>query len=244
VRAARADVERILRAPAGPSCERAHNTLVPLRWDMPLVRRVLHRHAERIAAAASGDDLRWISGYVSVKDAHSEPLEWHQDWWCWDHPVSLRPEPAQVALLVYLTDTSERNAALRVRPGSHRDAAAAAPLTLPLRAGDAALIDYRLEHATHANATAARRDCLILNFAPAWRALPEDIRGHLIQHPALPGDDEPAHALPWLPRYDGPRVDLPLNRARVMNPAPPRPARRARSGWPPRASRRHGRGGS
>jgi hypothetical protein len=211
VRVARADVERILRAPAGPSCERAHNTLVPLRWDTPLVRRVLDRRAARVAEAAGGDDLRWISGYVSVKDPHSEPLDWHQDWWCWDHPVSLRPDPAQVALLVYLTDTSERNAALRVRPGSHRGDPRPAR-TLPLRAGDAALIDYRLEHGTHANLTPDRRDCLILNFAPAWRALPEDIRGHLIQHPALPCDDEPAHALPWLPRYDGPRVDLPLNR--------------------------------
>ena len=31
VSALRADVERLLLAPQGPSCERPHNTLVPLR---------------------------------------------------------------------------------------------------------------------------------------------------------------------------------------------------------------------
>jgi ectoine hydroxylase-related dioxygenase (phytanoyl-CoA dioxygenase family) len=124
--------------------------------------------------------------------------------------VSARPAAAQVAVLTYLTDTDERNAALRVLPGSHRGAAGE-PFTLSLRAGDAVALDYRLLHGTHANATPRRRDCLILNFAPAWSALPEDIRGHLIQHPALPGDGERA-AAPWLPRYDGPRRDLPLNR--------------------------------
>jgi Phytanoyl-CoA dioxygenase (PhyH) len=202
------------RLPRDPSCERPENTLVPLRWDMPLVGRVLEQRAGRIAEAIGARDLRWISGYVSIKDPHSGPLDWHQDWWCWDHPVSHRPEAPQVAVLAYLTATSARNAALRVRPGSHRGAPGA-PVTLALQAGDAAVIDYRLVHGTHANATASRRDCLILNFAPAWSGLPEDIRGHLIQHPALPGESE-RPATPWaealLPRYDGPRRDLPLNR--------------------------------
>jgi hypothetical protein len=217
VAAAGAEVDQLLAQPHDPSCERPENTLVPLRYSAPLVARVLENpaRARRIATAAGGHDLRWISGYVSVKDPHSGPLDWHQDWWCWDHPVSHRAEPPQVAVLVYLDDTSERNAALRVRPGSHRGAPAD-PVTLSLRAGDAALIDYRLLHATHANASAARRDCLILNYAPAWAALPADIRGHLIQHPALPGEGEPlpAWAGALLPRYDGPRVDLPLNRTR------------------------------
>ena len=205
VAAVRGEIDEL---PRHPSCERPHNTLVPLRWDTPLVTRVLDRHAARIGEAIGARDLRWISGYISVKEPHSAPLKWHQDWWCWDHPVSRRPEPPQVAVLAYLTSTCERNAALRVRPASHRGSAGE-PRTLALRAGDAAVIDYRLVHGTHPNGTAARRDCLILNFAPDWAALPEDIRGHLIQHPALPSDDAPA--APWLPRFVGPRRDLPLS---------------------------------
>jgi hypothetical protein len=221
VAVARAGVEALLLLPLDPSCERPENTLVPLRFSTPLVARVLESpaRARRIASSTGGRDLRWISGYVSVKGAHSGPLEWHQDWWCWDHPVSHRPEPPQVAVLVYLDETGERNAALRVRPGSHRGAPGA-PVTLSLQAGDAVVIDYRLLHATHANRTAMRRDCLILNYAPGWSGLPDDIRGHLIQHPALPGEDEPlpAWAGALLPRYDGPRVDLPLNRTPVPRP--------------------------
>ncbi len=225
------------------ACERPHNTLFPMRWNDPVVALVLgdpHRRAavRRVAAA---EDLRWISGYVSVKEACTPPLWWHQDWWCWDHPVSLRARPPQVALLVYLCDTGPGNGALRVLPGSHRRSApihallpeahgeqaglldpahpALADLpgqrTLSLRAGDAALLDYRLLHGTHANAGATRRDAVLLSFTPSWRGLPADVRGHLIDHPALPGGDEVVPAA-WhdelLPRFDGPRGTLPLNR--------------------------------
>jgi hypothetical protein len=34
-----------------------------------------------------------ISGYLSVKEPRTGALDWHQDWWCWDHPVSFE-EPA------------------------------------------------------------------------------------------------------------------------------------------------------
>jgi ectoine hydroxylase-related dioxygenase (phytanoyl-CoA dioxygenase family) len=89
-------------------------------------------------------------------------------------------------------------------------------VTLPLRAGDAVVIDYRRLHGTHANTTDERRDCLLLAFTPSWRALPTDIRSHLIQHPALPSDGEGSSEDSWprdlLPLFDGPRRDLPLNR--------------------------------
>lgn len=233
---------RLDRAGDG-ACERPHNTLVPLCWDDPVVSLLLgnRQRRARVRSSAAAEDLRWISGYVSLKEARTPPLWWHQDWWCWDHPVSLRARPPQVALLVYLCDTGPENGALRVLPGSHRRSApihallpephaeeaglldpahpALADLpgqcTLSLRAGDAVLLDYRLLHGTHANAGATRRDAVLLSFTPSWRGLPGDVRGHLIDHPALPRDDEAATAT-WqaelLPRHGGPRATLPLNR--------------------------------
>src|SRR3954452_6931445 len=138
-----AQVDRVLAQPLPPVCSRPHNTLAPLRWDSPLVARMVadERRVRAVAAAAAAGDLRWISGYVSVKEPRSEALEWHQDWWCWDHPVSFRPRPAQVAVLIYLSDTSPRSAALRVKPGTHRRGGPGRPMTLSVRAGDAVVCD-------------------------------------------------------------------------------------------------------
>jgi len=208
--ALRADVERVLAGPRPGGCERPNNTLVPLTWDDPLVKRMLTQPDRRdvLAAALGAADLRWISGYVSVKAPRSAPLDWHQDWWCWDHPVSFSAEPAQVAVLVYLSDTSPRTASLRVKPGTHLGPGTRGSVTLAVRAGDAVACDYRVLHGTHPNDAAARRDCVILNFAPSWSSLPDDIRAHLIRHPSLPrgGVDD------LLPEYHGQPRDLPLNR--------------------------------
>lgn len=236
-------VDAELRLPRDDSCTRPHNTLLPLRWDHPSVGLILSSRGRttRLRSAADARDLRWISGYVSIKDPRSPPLAWHQDWWCWDHPVSFRIAAAQVALLCYLNATDEASGALRVIPGSHRartsvhdalpephggemaslgpsDPALAnqpAQVTIGLRPGDAALVDYRLLHGTHANTGHVRRDCILLSFTPSWRELPEDVRAHLIDHPALPGSDQPRaddafRAL--LPRFGGTRRSLPLNR--------------------------------
>jgi Phytanoyl-CoA dioxygenase (PhyH) len=238
----RRQVDAALQMPDVAGCERPHNRLVPLRWSDPVVELILaqgqRRH--RIAESVEGNDLRWISGYISVKEAHSRALWWHQDWWCWDHPVSLCPAAAQVALLCYLTDTSERNGALRVLPGSHRRSIAlhvALPeahaqgaalghdhaalsdhcdqVTLSANAGDAVVLDYRLLHGTHANASGERRDCVLLSFTPSWRELPRDVRAHLIQHLAQPNPDERPALTRWqvelLPSFDGPRADRELN---------------------------------
>lgn len=236
-------VERVLDGPVPGSCRRPHNTLVPLRWNDPIIAGLLtdadRRH--RITSAVDATDLRWTSGYVSVKDPSSPPLWWHQDWWCWNHPVSFAPAATQVAVACYLTDTTPHTGALRLLPGSHRrshpvhaalpeahshDAATldvAHPavndqpgqVTPPVRAGDAVVMDYRLLHGTHPNAAARRRDCILLNFTPRWSDLPADIRGHLISHPALPSSDDPqpgSDTADWLPSYSGPRHDLQLNR--------------------------------
>jgi ectoine hydroxylase-related dioxygenase (phytanoyl-CoA dioxygenase family) len=240
----RADVGTFLTRPLPPGCERPHNTLAPLRWNDGIVRRMLSskRRIAALVAAVGARDLRWISGYVSVKDAHSAPLWWHQDWWCWDHPVSYRPAPSQVAVLCYLADTTANNGALRVLSGTHHrsvelhralpeahahDALDLDPghaavrdhpdqRTVEVRAGDAVVTDYRLLHGTHENCTPQRRDCLLLTFVPSWRDLPDDVRGHLIRHPALPAPSEQPARVAWhaelLPSFGGPPRDLPLNR--------------------------------
>jgi Phytanoyl-CoA dioxygenase (PhyH) len=243
VAALRREVDVALRAPPTAGCERPHNRLVLLRWKDAAVRLILEGAVSRraVAAITGGDDLRWISGYVSVKEPRTPALAWHQDWWCWDHPVTLRPAPVQVAVLCYLTDTSPQNGALRVLPGSHHVSrplhrtlrnghagGAELPLdhpalddqpgqvTLSATAGDAVVLDYRLLHGTHPNGSDQRRDCVLLSFTPSWRGLPEEIRGHLIQHLAQPTDGERPPPGSWWtevrPSFEGPRADLALSR--------------------------------
>jgi hypothetical protein len=216
----RAEVGKIASLPPDPVMARPGNHLFPLRWSDPIVAQLLNSARRRalLQSVLRPSDLRWLSAYVSSKDERTPALWWHQDWWCWDHPVSFRCAPAQVAVLCYLSDTDERNGALRVLPGSHR---ASTPLhaslpeahgldansvsvahpamreadgevTIRVSAGDAVLIDYRLLHGTHANMSADRRDCILLSFIPAWRDLPVEILAHLILHPALPGELEGA----------------------------------------------------
>ena len=237
-------VESTLTSSHDLACTRPHNTLVPLRWNDAIVRMLLasRRRVRALTDVLRADDLKWISGYVSVKEPNSPPLWWHQDWWCWDHPVSYRQTAPQIAVLCYLTDTNAQNGALRILPASHRKSAPIhtvlpeahghtaeelepghialsdlpGQLTLCLRAGDAVVIDYRLLHGTHGNASHARRDCILLSLTPSWRELPTDIKAHLISHPAQPSEDEASktpHALAKLfPSFTGSRRDLPLNR--------------------------------
>jgi len=237
-------LESALSSSRGLACTRPHNTLVPLRWNDPIIRLLLTsgRRMQALTDTLRGDDLRWISGYVSIKEAHSRPLWWHQDWWCWDHPATYQPTSSQVALLCYLADTTAGNGALRVLPGSHLKSTpthAVLPeahsvnaqeldpghaafrdlpgqITLCLSAGDAVVIDYRLLHGTHGNGCGSRRDCIFLSFTPNWKALPADIKAHLIAHPAQPSETERTNVSPafsgLLPSFGGMRQDLPLNR--------------------------------
>ncbi len=237
-------VQTAMSGPHNSNCARSHNTLIPLRWNDSIVQRVVLSECrlQALRDASNGDDLRWISGYISSKEPLSPPLWWHQDWWCWNHPVSYRCKPVQIALLCYLTDTTVSNGALRVLPGSHLASAAihailpethsqdaetlesgntvmsdlSEQVALELKAGDAVVLDYRLLHGTHANATAIRRDCVLLSFTPLWCQLPPEIRAHLIGHAALPVADEAAQAslifANLLPTFAGEPRNLQLNR--------------------------------
>jgi ectoine hydroxylase-related dioxygenase (phytanoyl-CoA dioxygenase family) len=226
-----------------PVCS-PHNTLVPLRWNDEPVRISLSAPGliNRIRTALSATDLRWISGYLSVKEPSSGPLWWHQDRWAWDHPVTFEPECSQAAVLIYLNATSTDNGALRIVPGSHHRSHplhahlpephsaeisetqdtlpamqdAADQVTLAAGEGDAVVMDYRLLHGTHPNNSADRRIAVMLNFVPSWTDLPDDVKGHLIQHPALPDPRERGHVTSVqrsiLPDYQGRRADLQINR--------------------------------
>jgi len=202
-----------------PACmSRPGNDLMLLRWNEPAVARVLGAKSrmQRLNAELDASGLKWLSAYISSKAPHSPPLWWHQDWWCWDHAISYRPAPTQVAVLCYLTDTSVDNGALRVLSGSHRrsmpvhallpephgEEANRLPLhhpamadhpdqiTVGVRAGDAVLLDYRLLHGTHANGSASPRDCILLSFIVDWPHLPDELKAHCALHPALPRQEE------------------------------------------------------
>ena len=237
-------VGSVLTSSRDISCTRPHNTLVPLRWNDAIVRLLLasERRVQAIAEVSRAQDLKWISGYVSIKEPGSPALWWHQDWWCWDHPVSYHRAPPQISVLCYLTDTNANNGALRVLPASHLKSApihAFLPeahshhagdlepehismtdlpnqATPPLNAGDAVVIDYRLLHGTHPNGSSTSRKCILLSFTPSWCGLPEDIKAHLIAHPAQPSDRERLQPTPMLegliPIFVGRRQDLPINR--------------------------------
>jgi|SRR5947209_4030072 len=237
----RGQVQSVLERPQISGCQRPNNHLVALRWSDQVVRSILGHRARqnRVSRAIAADDLRWISGYVTSKEPGSAALPWHQDWWCWDHPLSFRKETAQVALLCYLSETTERTGALRVLAGSHRRSMTLHALlpdarreileldhptmkdqpgqkTIRARPGDAVILDYRLVHGTHEHAGPRRRDCVLLSFAPSWRDLPDDVCGHLIQHPALPSrrERESAQRSPLgsiLPDFDGEHLDLAVN---------------------------------
>lgn len=207
-----------------PACmSRPGNDLALLRWNEPAVATILGS-AQRIRRLHKGlgmGDLKWLSAYISSKAPYSPALWWHQDWWCWDHPVSFQRAATQVAVLCYLTDTDTTSGALRVLPGSHHRSTPlhrhlpephgddanqltsdhpamaddAGQITVSVRAGDAVVIDYRLLHSTHANKSPARRDCILLSFIPNWAALPEELKAHCTMHPALPDGQEAASAM-------------------------------------------------
>ena len=204
----------VAEAPIG-ACERPGNTLVGLRWhDAPIA---------HVAQRLGGPDPRWTSGYLSLKAPGSGALVWHQDWWCWDHPITRRRAPAQIAVVCYLADKTAASGALRVLPGSHHrrhplhdDDGCTADQpdqqTLEGAAGDAFALDYRLLHGTHPNRSDEARDSVILNFTPDWAGLPADLRSHLVGGLGLPTAEERPTTVEHVLPPAAPVHDLALNR--------------------------------
>ncbi len=156
-------------------------------------------------ASLGGDDIRWTSGYLISKPAGGDPLFWHQDWWGWGEAVSYDAFPAQLFVMIYLTDTRVENGCLRVIPGSHRrdhelhnlpaahtkDIATGIDLNSPVyashpdelaatvSAGDVLIGDARLLHSAYANRTDEERPLLTLWYIPNWSAMPGSVRATL-----------------------------------------------------------------
>jgi hypothetical protein len=213
-------VDAVLVQPTHLGMSRPGNDLAPLRWNDEIVSLILRApdRINRLTAAIAAPDLKWLSAYVSTKPAFTPPLCWHQDWWAWNDALSFNRPAPQVAVLIYLSETTPQNGALRLLPGSHRascDLHASLPephsssanslavghpamsdhpeqVTPCLRAGDAVVIDYRLLHGTHANKSSSRRDCVLLSFIPDWTNFPSELKEHVSAHPALPTAGETA----------------------------------------------------
>ncbi len=95
--------------------------MVLLTWKMAYQHAVL---AELIAypemlAELGFNDPKFGHGRIISRPPHSRPLYWHEDVRFWIDPVSYTPQPIQVFLMYYLTDTTPENGCLRVIPGSH-----------------------------------------------------------------------------------------------------------------------------
>src|SRR5467141_1017778 len=71
-----AAVRSLLSSPRETTCERPHNTLLPLRWNDSIVQALLksERRLQLLSDSVRGENLKWISGYVSIKEAHSPAL--------------------------------------------------------------------------------------------------------------------------------------------------------------------------
>lgn len=195
---------------------RHHGSMLPLDYRDPLPQRLIsHASTLRALRELGYQDPRWLSGYLISKPPRSPGLWWHQDWWAWDEPASFASDPPQLFVMYYLTDVDERNGCLRVIPGSHRRAhplhrelpdahgmeigrperASSAhqvredEVSVGVRAGDAVVGDVRLLHATHPNASDARRSCITVWYLPTYAQLAPPLQAYVQAHPSQPPAD-------------------------------------------------------
>ena len=156
---------------------RSQGSLVPLADHPSFAPLVAHPGFQEMFERLGFHGTRFSSGYVISKPPGGPALFWHQDWWGWQHPISREDRIAQVALFLYMTDTTRQNGCLRLVPGTHRrrhplhdlvdahdptlaevknpddDAFASHPdeIDVPVTAGDVVVVDARLIHGAHPN---------------------------------------------------------------------------------------------
>ena len=185
---------------------RTTGSMVPIVCDPFFADIIAHPRAlEALAMLGYGNPV-FSNGYIISKPPRSLRLFWHYDWFAWEDPRSYEPEPPQVFLMYYLSDTRPGNGCLRVIPGSHLnhnplhdlldqphsenlqrginlDSAEFShrpdEIDVPIRAGDLLVGDARLLHATHPNDSDERRTVLTLWYQPDLPSLPERMQAQM-----------------------------------------------------------------
>lgn len=201
--------------------QRATGSMIPTTADPFFAELIAYPPALEALATLGYTQPTFSDGYVISKPPHSPQLFWHYDWFAWEDPRSYEPEPMQLFLMYYLTDTTPDNGCLRVVPGSHRRHNAlhdllAAPhsrelaeaqdmnrpefsrrpdeVDVPVRAGDLLIGDARILHAAHSNQTTQRRTLLTLWYQPDLQSLPERIQAQLAKKVHIPPSSWPQAA--------------------------------------------------
>ncbi|HIG57657.1 MAG TPA: hypothetical protein EYG11_06530 [Candidatus Latescibacteria bacterium] len=184
---------------------RTTGSMVLIDWAMAyenllMGELIAHRKALDALAQLGFTEPKFGHGRVISKPPHSPPLFWHEDGRFWDDPVSYTPQPIQVFLMYYLSDTTPENGCLRVIPGSHLTRHALHDLIsprhteslttyadptdpgfckvdeeidVPVKAGDLVIGYGSLLHASHGNRSDQRRTVLTMWYYPDFAALPQ-----------------------------------------------------------------------
>ena len=216
---------------------RSQGSLVPVADHPAFASLIAHPGFQEMFERLGLPGTRFSSGYVISKPPGGPALFWHQDWWGWQHPISREERIAQLALFLYMTDTTRQNGCLRLIPGTHRrphalhelvdahdptlaevrnpDDAAFAPhpdeVDVPVTAGDVVVVDARLIHGAHPNRSGRERTNITLWWHPDY-----DGAAGLAQGPHL-------EALPA--RGDSTRTPPPAARSAPTSGPSPRAAR-------------------
>ena len=184
---------------------RSQGSLVPIADHPSFAALIAHPGFQVMFARLGFSGTRFSSGYVISKPPGGPALFWHQDWWGWQHPISREERIAQVALFLYMTDTTRQNGCLRLVPGTHRrrhplhdlvdahdptlaevknpeDAAFTShpdEIDVPVMAGDVVVVDARLIHGAHPNCSGNERTNITLWWHPDYEALPAAIKARI-----------------------------------------------------------------
>jgi Phytanoyl-CoA dioxygenase (PhyH) len=202
------DTEAALENQTNFNAERHRTTgsMAPVTVDEMFAELITYKPALDALARLGYPNASFSDGWIISKPGHTPQLFWHYDWFAWEDPISFEPEPPQLFLMYYLTDTTRQNGALRVIPGTHyRHNALHDVLSEPhsealqrgtsmdtpefsqrpdevdvcVQAGDLLIGDARILHASHANQTDARRTLITLWYQPNLAALPEPLQAQM-----------------------------------------------------------------
>ena len=186
---------------------RSQGSLVPVADHPSFAPLIAHAGFQEMFARLGLHGTLFSSGYVISKPPGGPALFWHQDWWGWEHPISRDDRIAQVALFLYMTDTTLQNGCLRLIPGTHRKphplhdlvdahdptlaevknpddhAFASHPdeVDVPVTAGDVVVVDARLIHGAHPNRSDRERTNITLWWHPDYEGLPAPIKTRIWQ---------------------------------------------------------------